>query len=319
MTMRYGGLVLALLLSACGHGELEPGDEANVEFSASSAPSTETVTGDRPFARGFHVYSPDLTNGAKITHRLVPPNAPGAPVWQLAQWHSKGTLVGAGKASHGGWTWASKYKRVTVAPGTLDLAVNSNAEFGGIYRKAGQHWPHLLVQQRLSSSPLSQAAQLKFSMQTRVVYSQVIKKTGYNRNLHASKYRLNFTINNRNRQSAGYGDFFWLIVPVYDDREAFPGHGTHKSVDVGAGRLMYSVPYRDLCATSAQSKTTVTLAGDLLPHVRRALADGYARGQLKSNRLADYSVGNVNLGMEMPGLGTLVVRSQTPSLRFIRK
>lgn len=275
-------------------------------------PAQELIS-DPHFQRGLTILHP--ATGA-VQGNIQWSTKNGAPIWKCAQWHSKSTLAGihADTLSSGWLQWANADKIVRMGPAgaenyDLYLGVDSNHEYSGVYRTANDAWPALLVQQRISPPgssgpgclPLSDLSALFFRVQAKLDTAKIIKKHGYNSSIHAAQFLMYFIVQNLNRSCSGYGHLLWLGVHMYDDRYTKPPK--YVNLDVGTGFLIYSVPYEDVADTSMHSGKWVTLQADLLPHATDALHAAWSRGYLlESRNLADYKIGGMNLGWEMPGL-----------------
>lgn len=253
-------------------------------------------------------------------------------VWQCAQWHSHSSLIDMApiQPADGLYEWLNADKVVRMGPGAgeydLYLGVNSDSEYGGVYRQNGQPWPHLLVQQPLSPPgtvgpgcpPLSELAALNFQVQARLDSAHIIKKSGYDPNIHAAQFLIYFTVQNLNRSSAGFGKIIWLGVPVYDDR--YPMPAKYVAHDDGTSTLIYTIAYRDAAAKSVQDGEWVAFQVDLLPYAIKALQAAWDRGYLpESHDLTDYKIGGMNMGWEVPGLSYTAMMTRGLSLEATAK
>ncbi|MCC7493189.1 MAG: hypothetical protein IT204_12605 [Fimbriimonadaceae bacterium] len=279
---------------------------------------TELI-GDPQFQRGFRVSAP--TPGKHVeAGQLRPDPTAEAPLWRLAQWSSRYPLeCGEPVRQEGACRWANAGKQVVVAPaqhphGELLLGVNGSAEYPDHARRRGEPWAHLLIEQGLASRPgIASLQALRLHLEARLVESRRVETPDYQRGLHAAQFLMFLTIQNLNRQSAGYGDFVWFGIALYDDRHRVIPRGCHG--DLGTGKLIYS-PASDTWATgSLHDGDWVTFAGDLLPEIRAALAAAWEKGFCQGSRdLADYRVSGLNLGWEVPG--TFDVAAQIRGLRL---
>lgn len=279
---------------------------------------SQQLIADPDFQQGLTVLAP--SGGAVQGEvRWTPDSNP--PAWECAQWSSRSSLIDISPDSlPDGWRqWSNSEKTIQMGPPdvrdySLLLGIDSNSEYGGIYRTSTQPWPHLLVQQRLnppgSLGPgcpsLAELAGLHFSLEAQLREAQIIKKSGYDPNLHAAQFLVYFTIQNLNPQSAGYGNLIWLGVPVYDDRESLPAK--YVAHDRGTNTLIYTIDYRSAADSSVHAGHWVAFEVDLLPHAIAALNEAWRLGYLPdSHDLADYKPGGMNLGWEAPGLNIVSI------------
>ena len=285
----------------------------------------QELISDAHFQRGLTILNP--TTGA-VQGNIQWTTENGSPIWECGQWSSKSTLAGlAADTLTSGWMqWANADKIVRMGPTgaenyDLYLGMDSNHEYGGVYRAANDPWPALLVQQRISPPgsfgpgclPLSQLSALNFHVEAKLDTAQIIKKYGYNSGIHAAQFLIYFTVQNLNHSSSGYGHLLWLGVQVYDDR--YPKPPKYVNLDPGTSSMIYSMPYEDVADTSMHSGKWVTFQANLLPHAIDALHAAWSRGYLlESRNLADYKIGGMNMGWEMPGLNYAAVKVRNLSL-----
>ena len=155
-------------------------------------------------------------------------------------------------------------------------------------------------------------------MQARLDSAHIIKKSGYNANIHAAQFLIYFTVQNLNRSSSGFGKIIWLGVPVYDDR--YPMPAKYVAHDDGTSTLIYTIAYRDAAAKSVQDGEWVAFHVDLLPYAIEALQEAWDRGYLpESHDVADYKIGGMNMGWEVPGLSYTAMATQNLSLQAVMK
>ena len=320
------------LSDAGGEVDGGPSGDAGAGIDAGSGSVTDSVEliFDRHFRRGFSALDPE--SGA-VVGALVPGFASGAPAWELGQWGSATTLSAASPTTlpSGAVRWEDSYGAVTLGPSGSEEAdlifrVNAFAEYGGVYRTGSETrtWPHLLGQQRLSPPgnlgpgcpPISQLTSLRFSTEARLLRDERHIGAGYDSGRHAASFLIYFTVQNLSAPGApGYGDFLWLGLTVYDDREPRPG--LYVAGDEASGKLIYNIGLTPLTPGSLTDGAWHRLEADLLPHVRLALEAAWDRGLLTDSRdLADYRIGGMNIGWEIPGLNDAEVQVRDLSLVY---
>ena len=305
------------------------GDAALIDSGPPPRTGIELIT-DRRFARGFNAQHP--VSGA-VVGTMSPGFASGAPAWQLGQWGSATSLSDATQTTlaSGAVRWEDRYGALIIGPAgaaeaDLTFRVDAVEEYGGVYRAADatRTWPHLLGEQRLSPPgaegpgcpPLTELDQLIFSADARLLYDRQNRRAGYDPSRHAAQYLIYFTIQNlRDPAAPGYGDYLWFGLTLYDDRTAAPGLAV--SGDDATGKLIYNIGLTPLTAGSLTDNEWHSLRADLLPHIRLALEEAWRRGYLPdSHDLADYRIGGMNLGWEIPGLNTAELQLRDLSLTY---
>jgi len=276
---------------------------------------------DPHFGRGFEVQDP--TPGKRVVvGKLQWEGCEGEPVWSLAQWSSRYPIQGTigERLPSGAERFANEAKSITVGPpgseeADLSLAVDSRPEYPDGPRKQGQDWPHLLAGQRLEGSPsIAQMQALHFHLEARLKHSENLTGEGYSPNIHAAQFITTITVQNLNRESPGYGDFIWLNLVQYDDRQRIPE--PFIAPDQAHKKLIYAPPGEQLSQQSLHDGEWVTFQADLVPIIRDALQAAWERGFLTDSRdPADYRLGGISIGWEVPGTFAVEVQARKLSLR----
>jgi len=122
-------------------------------------------------------------------------------------------------------------------------------------------------------------------------------------------------VQNRNRDSAGFGKFLWFGVPFYDERYRNPpGHVAQDTA--GSDMFIYTPPAVEFFKGSAHDRVWIRVDKDLVPLIHQALRATWQQGHLTESReLADYRITSVNLGWEVPGIFDVAVQVRGFSLR----
>jgi hypothetical protein len=187
--------------------------------------------------------------------------------------------------------------------GGISMAVYGSIEYVGRARKQDEPWVHLLLQQDFKQpTALAELAAAKFHIEARLKSSLKIETPDYSPGLHAAQFQVFFSVQNLNRKSAGYGEYLWFGIPIYDDRYRFPK--AHKTQDTGGTKMFIFTPAGETYASqSAHDKQWITIDKDLLPLIKEGLATAWKAGFLKdSQSLSDYYMAGMNIGWEVPGI-----------------
>jgi len=275
---------------------------------------------DPDFKRGFKVYDPKP--GKHIARGVIQTNPMlGDPIWDLAQWSSRYSLADAipRRLVTGAVRFADDAKAVTFGPAKgpergLVFTLNASREYGERFRRRGEQWPHLLAEQRFAIHPaIVKLAELRFHIEYRLKTSKsYAPPTDRKVAGQAAQFLAYLTIQNLNRRSPGYGDFFWFGIPMYDSRYRSPKH--HAALDKGTGKFIYNPAGSVYTNQSAHDGDWITIDHDLLPLIRTALKTAWQLGYLPQSRdLTDICLGGLNIGWELPG--TLDVEMQFRDLR----
>ncbi len=305
-----GGVDASTALDAAADASTPDASAPDASAPDASAPDASLPTGiqllhDHNFLDGFNTYP--ITPSTTPIGTLIPPTSTGSPVWQLAEWHTQLLLANVPpNITPDGAQWANAFKGVVVDDGFLELAINADAEWGGVYRQSGQQWPHLLIAQLIynsaapsSNTPIHSYASVTMSLQIERVYTDHIQESGYDPSLHACQFLMFLTLQNRNQSHADYGNYIWFGLPFYDDRYVTLNESV--DVDIGTGHYMFRMASANFMPASLHNQSVVNISVNLLPYMRAAVEDAIALGIFLSPNLDDYFIGGMNLGFEVPG------------------
>jgi len=264
---------------------------------------------DPHFRTGFRLIEPKP--GKRVVYGRLPGFSRDAPsAWDLDQWSSRFSLAAEPPASPKPEVrrWANAGKVVTLgASGTpeadLALAVNAGVEYDNRARKSGEPWVHLLVEQSFAEPPsIASLTSARLRLKARLIRSDFHRTDDYSPGLHAAQFQMFLMLQNRDRQSPGFGQLVWFGIPLYDDRARFPKE--HKAQDFGGTAMFIFTPGGEGFADrSAHDQTWISVDKELRPLFVEALETAWQRGFLRESRdLADYRLTGMNLGWEVPGL-----------------
>jgi hypothetical protein len=287
-------------------------------LQASNAAGSELIR-DPHVQRGVILLS--AQPGKRVPYGTLAGPEKGKPIWDLCQWSSKYPFKEEPpeRLSEAVLKYATPGKSIAIGkPGAdgFSMAVNGDVEYGGKARKQDEPWVHLLLQQEIEKSPaVADMKSARFHFEARLKSSKKIETPDYSPGLHASQFQVFFSVQNLNRTSAGYGKYLWFGVPVYDDRHRFPA--AHKTQDTGGTGMFIFTPSGDVFTSqSAHDKEWIIIDKDILPLLREGLETAWNQGFLKeSQTLADYRIGGMNLGWEVPGLFDVDLQFRNLSLR----
>jgi len=267
---------------------------------------------DLSFDRGFLLGYPHASKGRAVEATLDLGDPEGKPAWRLCQWATKYSLADTPcvQGQHGDVSYENPGKRVVVggpdSPNRdLILDIRGGTEYGDAPRKAGQGWPHLLVEQDAPKPfRLDSLERIDLNVSVKLLHcTSHMTETDYNPGLHAAQFQLFFIVKNVNPEAKDYRDFFWFGVPFFDNRRKSPQ--AYMAKDGGkadaTGKFIYTVAAADLGIASLHDRQWVSVDTNLLPHIKHGLAEAVKRGYLNSGDLRDYAVVNMNMGWEIPG------------------
>lgn len=279
--------------------------------------SKQQIIGDMGFTNGFKVMDID---GSELYVNRMPGEHLGTSTWEIAQWGTLETIPNIPNRDKNYYTWENQYKSLSVGISPANqteviFGIDSNAEYSGNYRRRDESrtWPHLLISQTIAIPenlqnyrPLAYAKKMMLSLDIQVLSAHNIKKSGYDKSIHASQFVLYFTLQNLNPNTKSYKKYIWFGVPLYDDRFPFPSAATF--IDKATQSLIWAPDGREILSTSLHDLKMHSIYIDLLPNMKKAIDYAYRKGIMDTNNLNDFYIGHMNTGFEVPGLAQLQVK-----------
>lgn len=289
----------------------------------SESPKEIELIPDHHFQRGFTLFKPEP--GKHLNAGELPGiEFEEKPLWKLLEWSSQFPLGKTNliKNSDGVLIYSNSAKAITLGTtgkkqADFSMAANANVEYGKRVRQAGEPWVHLLVEKEFDSPPaLGKILAAKLHVETRLLHSRLLQTNGYSPDVHAAQFQIFFTVQNLNRNSAGFGDALWFGVPIYDNRHRFPLEFKERDFG-GTERFIFTPNGKTYTSSSAHDGDWIVIEKDLLPLMREALDTAWARGFLEdSKNIADYFIGGMNMGWELPGAFDVEMQVRNLSLKI---
>jgi hypothetical protein len=310
---------------------------------------------DSHFSRGVRIMAPANVRPGSLPQKIT--RAPLAclpqrdcslqPVWQLHQWANARDIADTADAQSQ-WTLHDNtsrvQKRFSLRPGDpvdgdVVLEINGLSEFSARSEDGvphylpdlGRAWPHWLLSQQLDSGRLTQYNQLLLSGQIKLLFDMPQHRKGYDPAVHAARLVLAVTV--RNRLTS---DYFWLTLPLYDDRYPQTDFGCQKCTDdgntcvtprsindpgvwrcpedrvgeqwwlnekPGTARMIFRMPTPDFVHGEVRNGVWVQVSGDLLPYIKAGIEAVRQRedGRQFPADLFFYELGLFSIGWEVTG------------------
>lgn len=274
-------------------------------LSAAEPPGERQLIQDNHFRQGLILWEPKP--GKHLQYGVLPGIEQNArPIWGLSQWSSRFPIDPAAQTidAAGFLIISNAAKCIRLGPpgADLSLAVNSAVEYGPKARSLDQPWFHLLVEQEFETPAfLQKLASAKFRLRAKLLRSRNLHHNDYDPGVHAAQFQVFLTVQNRNRQSSGYGDLLWFGVPVYDNRHRHAPE--FKSKDFGGTeKFIFTPGATTFTSESPHDGAWIVIDQDLLPLMREALDMAWDKGFLSASKnIADYAISGMNMGWELPG------------------
>jgi len=261
------------------------------------------------------------------------------PWWHVAQHHSASNVADSAfqTISAGRFAFRDERQWLSIHPEGMEaeviMGVNAFNEYEGKFRAKGEPWPHLYLNQRISSSDghlgakaptLTEMDRIDFGIQIKLLYNHRHASSGLDPRMHTAQFLFFLTVVNANPASAGHGDYYWFGVLLFDDRFSLTTlkvqHDAGSPKKPATGKLIYNVGLSSFTDRVVADGDWVKVHGDLLPHIKAGLAEAWKRGYLSdSHNEADYRFGRCVIGWEVPGLNDVAMAVRGLSCRAHRK
>lgn len=189
----------------------------------------------------------------------------------------------------------------TSESGALTFYLDAAKEFKSP-RKAGEPWPHLLVEYPLKEAvPLVGLRSLK--LKADYVLESVSSMENAQPALHAVQFPFYVKLTNINPLSRDKGRFLWFGVHLYDSRYAFTE--LYASADGGkeinTGAFIYVPSSKNFLASPVAVGKENNIDAELLPLTKKAYEEARKRGYLSGTEYADLAPTDGNFGFEITG------------------
>lgn len=240
------------------------------------------------------------------------------PDWRICQWNSKYDFYENKKAtvieenfythtikSGGIMNKPAKTMTFNSKTGSIYMETDGSVEYANGDR-VNEDWPALLLEQDFSNN-LKQVKKMsslvmecEYRIDTCVNYT---KSSNYDSNRHAAQLVWYVTIQNRNSSSAGFGEYVWFGLMLYDDRYDGKTSTLYSNLDAGTGTLIYNPSSTNYLSSGKIPSVgqTVVASVDVLSLFPAAFNNAKSKGYFKNTTYDDLYVGGFNFGFEIPG------------------
>lgn len=280
---------------------------------------------DIGFKSGFTVSS--TVNGSGVSDIGKLRIAEGtSPVWSLAQWGSRYDIMNNAEilpvSENGAHSFFSipvdgtPAKRVVVYDsGAVSLELNASLEYDSP-RTAFQTWPHLLLAQNWNGLLLdvSRASDIRLIMDFSLDKFVDCMNGEENPSLHAAQFVWYVTLQNRNTNSAGYGEYLWFGLNLYDNRKDFPAF--YAALDNGTSAFIYQPDAHKIRSEAVEIGKIISIDFPLLDYAKSAFELARERNFMKNTQWSDIRIGSMNTGFEIPGTYDIAVTIYNMSIKY---
>lgn len=299
----------------------------NSSSNSSSIPQEQYVEAirDPNFQNGFALKGNDsATDGVLPLGKLEYGN--GNPVWEAGQWGSRydfteGTQTITDKMAL--VKDASKKLQINRTTSTLTLELMGSLEYDEM-KDSRVMWAHIGIEQAFTdftSYRLSDFKRLEASVDFSVKMANkgTIETKDPDGAFPAPKtlpaqFLQYFYVQNRNIESAGFGNFLWFGLGFLDTRhESLPLSYLQDHAGGVAGNYIYCLSAETVLGPGAfQIGKTYNVNIDILPHIQDALLKAQENGFMLNTAIEDCVITGMNIGWEV--VGAWDVRSEIKNL-----
>ena len=250
------------------------------------------------------------------------------PIWTLAEWGSKKTLSNVTpKTTKDGITYSETGKNISFKKENNTVEVTMEVIASEEYdapRKAGESWPHLLMEQKIDEvNKIENADKMDFTLDVKLVQNEMkMKDFEFDPGLHTAQISIYFTVADVNRNSQGYGDYLWFGLPIYDYR--YPnGIEEYSAQDLGkddaTNKFIYKPASSEVFEGNVDNQKWIQINLDILPFINNAIKTARERGYLKNSNISDLALTSSNIGWEVQGTFDCSIKYKNLSLKYTPK
>jgi hypothetical protein len=281
---------------------------------------------DPRFNNGFSIQNPE-PGKIKIDSIIYPfGKSTEKPSWRIVQWASQYNISGTPvKQIDDTVIYQNKGKKLSFIrknnSRSVSLEIYGSKEYQQP-RKAGESWPHLLLEQQCRQIKLYLADQIWYTLDAKLLFDErKMNADAFNPDLHTSQITLYLQIQNTNTKSPGHADFFWFGLPLYDHR--YESIETYAAQDLGKDdatqKFIYCVASAVLFQESMHRKNWIGIHKNIYPEITAAIQLAKEKGYLSNSGIEDLSIVSLNLGWEIPGTFDCGILLRDLSLKAIKR
>lgn len=264
---------------------------------------------DENFENGFWLHHTDgLVSKEPIAMLDFKRTAKEPPKWKLAQWCSRFNLANGQETvwDDGSYEYSDAGKSVRVWKGTgrVLLSLVGSKEYLHA-RREGEGWPHILIEQEFEKDYfLHEIEEVVQKVDFTVTgFSNMMAPNEQNQ-LHTVQLQWYIAVQNRNKSSKGYGDFFWFGLPFWDyPRYDFPPAFTAQDggKEENTGKFINTVDSKSFLNKPIKLGERTSLEIPVYKWIKEGFLLAQKRNFLKDSKWEDMCLGNMNLGFEVTG------------------
>lgn len=286
--------VLAFPVVGCG----DSGEQSSQKQEEEKKQTVSLLT-DKNFENGFSVHGLDSVTDSGIV-KTIDYGTGSTPNWGMAQWWSKYNLKdGEENITQDAYSLKDGSKTIEVnrKHGSLTLGIDGSKEFDSYNAVAPSRWPHLLIEQSVPSTFLSDAAKLEASLDFTLTVNE--DKRESNGLGFQAQFAWFIYIVDKNPESPGYGNFLWFGLSIFMPPNEVATSYSSQDTAGGLGNYIYSLSADTFMNEMPAAGKTTEISFDIMPYVSEALAAAQEKGFMPGTTLADVAVTGTNIGWEV--------------------
>lgn len=234
--------------------------------------------------------------------------AVGKPVWKVAQWCSNFNLANGTEAILPDASYEyrdnSKFVRTYRGKGKIEFGLNALKEYSHP-RLEGEGWPHILLEQEFTMDYFCcDLKGLEQIVDFKITKFENYMNEGERTELHTVQFQWFLSIENRNKKSEGYHDFYWFGLSYYDyPRFSYPPgfQAQDGGKEENTGKFIYIVPSKSILKKPVTVGEDYLIKAETLKEIKTAFEIAKERGFLKDSNWEDMCISNMNIGFEVTG------------------
>ncbi len=259
----------------------------------------------------------------------------GNPSWTFAQWHSrydlrnyeslkyknKGAafeLSSYGANGSDGKYIPAKVLKVDTNTPSIYMELNAELEFDKP-KEDGEGWPHTLLSQDFSGDlvHVSEQKELKAHMEYQVTKFVDRMNGQADEAKHCAQLVWYVTLQNRNFESEGYGQYIWFGFNLWDNRHSGGVSPEYAAQDLGKEDATKAFIYQPASTVFFEEKRMPTVGEqtkiefDFLSLAKQSFNLAKSRGYLPQTNWEDIYIGSMNFGWEVTGIYNVGVQIDT--------
>ncbi len=264
----------------------------------------------------------------------------GNPSWTFAQWHSrydlrsyeslkytkKGTALEVssyGANGSDGNYIPAKVLKVDTANPSIYMELNAELEFDKP-KEDGEGWPHTLLSQDFSGDLVHVSAQKEIKAHMEYNVTKFVDRMNGQADAakHCAQLVWYVTLQNRNPESDGFGQYIWFGFNLWDNRHSGGVCPEYAAQDLGKEDATKAFIYQPASTVFFENKRMpivgeqTKIEFDFLPTAKQVFELAKSRGYLPQTAWEDIYIGSMNFGWEVTGIYNVGVQIDTVGIYY---